>query len=354
MARRRFIDPAFWTDPDIARLSPVERLFFLGCVSHADDEGRLPGSPAFLRNAIFPYDEISLDEVRAIRDRVAGACRNLILYEAGGQEYLALARWRRYQRPRYPRPSQLPPPPEDGGFQEQVSTLGQNFAPVLQRSCGGPATVLQPQDQDQDQVWDQDEEKQTPEGGSVRGETLGLAASVCDFEEKGPAQSSRSDGPALGCPAHEEERAGATRGRGAQGPTLGSGSEGGGPPAKGPRRSNTRASPQDEYPPEFEAFWEVYPRKVEKRAAFKAWRARITERVPPEDLVRAARRYAAAVAGTEPRYIKHPSTFLGPNRPYEDWLKEGDDAEGGHLNRTGPAGSSPAGPASRYPMLCVL
>jgi hypothetical protein len=129
---------------------------------------------------------------------------------------------------------------------------------------------------------------------------------------------------------------------------------GGGPPAKGPRRSNTRAAPREDYPPEFEAFWAAYPRKVEKRAAFRAWRARVRERVPPEDLVRAASRYAAAVAGTEPRYIKHPSTFLGPNRPYEDWLKEGDDAEGGHLNRTGTAGSSRPGPASRYPMLCVL
>jgi len=111
MARQRFIDPGFWVDPTIGKLTPVERLFFIGCFSNADDEGRLLGAPAYLRSIIFPYDDISLDEVRTMRDRVVSACRNLVLYEVDGVEYLAFLKWTRYQKPKYPKPSKLPPPP---------------------------------------------------------------------------------------------------------------------------------------------------------------------------------------------------------------------------------------------------
>ena len=65
------LDPNFWTDARIKHLEPMERLFFLGCVSAADDEGRLLGDPAFLRSRIFPYDQITTDEIEMIRDRVA-------------------------------------------------------------------------------------------------------------------------------------------------------------------------------------------------------------------------------------------------------------------------------------------
>jgi hypothetical protein len=112
MARKRFIDPSFWTDTAISKLKPLERLFFLGCVSNADDEGRLPGNPAFLRSIIFPYDDLSIDEIRSIRDNVAATCKNLIVYVVDGDEFIAFRQWRRYQSPRYPQPSHYPAPPE--------------------------------------------------------------------------------------------------------------------------------------------------------------------------------------------------------------------------------------------------
>jgi len=113
VARQRWIHPDFWTDPDIGRLTREERLFFIGCFSNADDEGRLLGNPAYLRSTIFPYDDISIAEVQAMRDRVVEVCQNLVLYEVDGDECLAFRRWERYQSPRYPKPSKLPPPPSD-------------------------------------------------------------------------------------------------------------------------------------------------------------------------------------------------------------------------------------------------
>jgi len=136
MARQRFIHPEFWGDPSIGQLTPIERLFFVGCFSNADDEGRLLGHPAWLRSAIFPYDDISLDEVRAMRDRAAAVCRNFAVYEVDGVEYIAFLKWNRYQKPKYPKPSTLPPPSGDGtspDWEKRFSNAS-GSVPPLQRS----------------------------------------------------------------------------------------------------------------------------------------------------------------------------------------------------------------------------
>lgn len=76
------------------------------------------------------------------------------------------------------------------------------------------------------------------------------------------------------------------------------------------------------YAAEFERFWKAYPRKVEKATAFRKWQARVRAGIPVEDLVAAAARYAdhCRAKGTEERFIKHAATFLGPDKPYEEWL----------------------------------
>lgn len=80
---------------------------------------------------------------------------------------------------------------------------------------------------------------------------------------------------------------------------------------------------KDDYTEEFELFWSVYPRKIEKRAAFAKWGARIKERVLPDDLITAAINYAADCKTQErpTDKIKHGATFLGPNKAYEDYVK---------------------------------
>jgi len=113
MARRRWIDPSFWDDLSISKLRPIERLFFIGCISNADDEGRLIGNPAYLRATIFKYDDLSVEEITQMRDCVASVNGNLMLYTVDGEEYLAFRTWSDYQRPNYPKESKLPAPPED-------------------------------------------------------------------------------------------------------------------------------------------------------------------------------------------------------------------------------------------------
>lgn len=116
-----------------------------------------------------------------------------------------------------------------------------------------------------------------------------------------------------------------------QTPTLGGSN-------KIPHRRRTRPTPRPAlataYPSEFEAFWAVYPRKVDKARAFRVWEARRREGAAPEDMERAARHYAQRCrqAGTEPAYIKHAATFLGPSRSFSEWVE-------------GPPEPVPAGPS---------
>jgi len=75
------------------------------------------------------------------------------------------------------------------------------------------------------------------------------------------------------------------------------------------------------YPPEFEEFWQTYPqeRRREKKAAYRAWKARLKAGAKPEQLITAATHYAQECIGKEARYIKLPKTFLGPDCHWEEY-----------------------------------
>jgi len=84
--------------------------------------------------------------------------------------------------------------------------------------------------------------------------------------------------------------------------------------------SSSKAKKINGYTTEFENIWEVYPRKVNKQGTFRAFLARKKE-VDTETLVTSVRNYAEAVDGKEAKYIMHGSTFFGPDKRYEDYLK---------------------------------
>lgn len=77
----------------------------------------------------------------------------------------------------------------------------------------------------------------------------------------------------------------------------------------------------------FDDFWEIYPRKVAKGAARKAWNAAI-KKAKPDDIVASVSQYTASLAaqrasrGWAPE-VCYPATFLNSER----WLDYHDDAE---------------------------
>lgn len=91
---------------------------------------------------------------------------------------------------------------------------------------------------------------------------------------------------------------------------------------------NSAANPEDKreetpkYTKGFEEFWTVYPRKLGKGEAYKKYQARRKDGFSDEELLTAAKNYAAECKKrkTESEYIKHPKTFLSDTTPFTDYL----------------------------------
>lgn len=77
----------------------------------------------------------------------------------------------------------------------------------------------------------------------------------------------------------------------------------------------------DTYSPEFEQFWSLYPRKVDKRKTLRNWQTRLKQGAKPPQMIAAAKHYSQACVGKEQQFVKHASTFLGPDKPYEEWIR---------------------------------
>ncbi len=94
------------------------------------------------------------------------------------------------------------------------------------------------------------------------------------------------------------------------------------------------------YPDTFERFWESYPRKDEKRAAFRCWEKLMKDGVDPTDLLDAALNYQQQVSehGTAQNYVKLAKTFLNAKeRPYEDCVNRG--RQSNHIPSTQTVGA---------------
>lgn len=90
--------------------------------------------------------------------------------------------------------------------------------------------------------------------------------------------------------------------------------------------TNTNSEPKSlsDYPLEFENAWSAYPSRpgASKKAAFKAWSARLSAGIGHQIMLSGAVRYAeyCKAMGTDPQYIKQPSTFFGPGDHFlADW-----------------------------------
>ena len=70
---------------------------------------------------------------------------------------------------------------------------------------------------------------------------------------------------------------------------------------------------------EFETFWAVYPKKVAKQAAIKAW-MKATKHADPETITAGAKRYAEFTTAerTEKKFIKSPDGWLNAGRWEDD------------------------------------
>lgn len=71
-----------------------------------------------------------------------------------------------------------------------------------------------------------------------------------------------------------------------------------------------KAKKQTGYTDDFENFWRTYPRRIEKKSAFKAWKTALKSGATADEITAGAVRYAKYRAGEPERFTKHPSTWL--------------------------------------------
>lgn len=107
MARIRSLKPGFFSNEELCELSPWHRLCFAGLWTQADREGRLEDRPRRLKGAIFPYDDLNMDQlIQGLADKGF-----LTRYAADGVAYLAICAFLKHQRPKSDEtPSVIPAP----------------------------------------------------------------------------------------------------------------------------------------------------------------------------------------------------------------------------------------------------
>ncbi len=100
------------------------------------------------------------------------------------------------------------------------------------------------------------------------------------------------------------------------------GKDQGGQPETPENQEHSGGKQESKYGPEFEEFWKIYPRKVDKGQAFKTYKSRIKDGFSPEDLKQAAEAYRRQCERehTEQKFIKHAKTFLGTNLSFTEYI----------------------------------
>jgi hypothetical protein len=107
MARIRSIKPQFFMNEEVASLPYEWRLLFIGLWTQADRDGRMEDRPQRLKAALFPYDDLDVNDGLSSLVNVGLITR----YEGNGQRLICIPKWSKHQQPHIRESvSELPPP----------------------------------------------------------------------------------------------------------------------------------------------------------------------------------------------------------------------------------------------------
>lgn len=332
MARSRNIKPGFFVNEDLIELDPLARLLFIGLWTLADREGRLEDRPRKIKLSILPGDDCNIDHLLNELARY----KFIIRYEVDGLKCIQIVNWHKHQNPHHMEvPSELPAPQGTENKYIHAPITKAQRQRILDRDgnkcveCGVTKSLSI------------DHIIPVSKGGDSSDENLRTLCKTCNSKKGNRTNDSitsreQNDNNSLTSREQVDKNAfyhtdsfysdsfnlipdskhmspnGSTENTDGAQSTTGKGQK-------------TPAEKSDGYSPEFELFWQQYPNKKEKKAAFEKWKARIREGVDPHTLIKCAVNYKefCLLNGIEPRFIKHPKTFLGPNKPYEDYLQTG-------------------------------
>lgn len=95
MARARNIKPSFFQNEELAELSPITRLSFIGMWTIADFKGCIEFRPKRLKVQLMPYDDCDFEEI-AINLERSGLIR---IYSVAGRQYIKIINFEKHQNP---------------------------------------------------------------------------------------------------------------------------------------------------------------------------------------------------------------------------------------------------------------
>ena len=107
MARKRMIDPNFWTDEKLGECSIQERLLFMGLISNANDEGYGRANSKLIKATIFPYDDIENDELEKWLNHLI-EFNMVVIFEYDKQKYYYIPNFFKHQTINKPTKSTFP------------------------------------------------------------------------------------------------------------------------------------------------------------------------------------------------------------------------------------------------------
>lgn len=174
MGKRRVIDSKIRSSQSFSALSYRQRDLWQGVIETADDQGRHPGVAAFVRSAVWPYDDVKLVDVEGDLQALEEA-GYIYRYEVDGMIYLQIIKWWKYQQMQWAGPSDYPPP---NGWTDRLRYHGKGnvitkenwdhpggFGSGLGSGLGSELPT--PREEVKDEVKDEDDDKGEPFGGDV-------------------------------------------------------------------------------------------------------------------------------------------------------------------------------------------
>lgn len=122
MARARNIKPAFFMNDDLADISPLGRLLFIGLWTIADREGRLEDRPRRIKAEVLPYDDCDVDSL--LDDLQEHDF--IIRYEVDGERYVQVTNFVKHQNPHVRETESTIPAPDKHSASISTSKSSEN------------------------------------------------------------------------------------------------------------------------------------------------------------------------------------------------------------------------------------
>lgn len=107
------LSPEIWESESFGSLSCLAKLFWIGMISNADDEGVGRAQPKYLKSKILPYDEVRITDIEKALDEI-GHNMSVTFYEVDRNKYYFLNNWKNWQSINKPTASKYPAPSNNG------------------------------------------------------------------------------------------------------------------------------------------------------------------------------------------------------------------------------------------------